>query len=147
MVLPGFIDSHIHFGASAELTFGVNLSACHSISEVQKLLADYNFEHPDMDVVRGFGWNYYLFKETGPDKAIIDSVISDKPVILTSFDGHASWVNSNALEIADITAETPDPQGGKIEHDSTGQPTGALRELAASNLVTSRVTPLSSKAN
>ncbi|PWR74355.1 amidohydrolase [Methanospirillum lacunae] len=145
MVLPGFIDSHIHFGASAELTFGVNLSDCHSISEVQKLLADYNSDHPELDVIRGYGWNYFLFTESGPDKAIIDSVISDKPVILTSFDGHASWVNSKALEIADITAETPDPQGGKIEHDSNGQPTGVLRELAATNLVTIRVTPLSSK--
>nr|WP_319537601.1 amidohydrolase [uncultured Methanospirillum sp.] len=142
MVLPGFIDSHIHFGASAELTFGVNLSACHSVGEVQQLLADYYSEHPDIDVIRGFGWNYYIFNETGPDKAVIDTVIPDKPVILTSFDGHASWVNSKSLEVGEITADTPDPEGGKIEHDASGDPTGVLREMAASNLVTNKVPPL-----
>ncbi len=145
MVLPGFIDSHIHFGASAELTFGVNLSGCHSVSEVQQLLTDYYTDHPEMDVIRGFGWNYYIFNETGPDKSIIDAVISDKPVILISFDGHATWVNSKALEVGEITAETQDPQGGKIEHDSSGEPTGVLREMAASSLVTNKVTPLSPK--
>jgi len=143
MVLPGFIDSHIHFGASAELTFGVNLSACHSVSEVQQLLADYYSEHPDIDVIRGFGWNYYIFNKTGPNKAFIDTVIPDIPVILISFDGHASWVNSKTLEVGEITADTPDPEGGKIEHDASGNPIGVLREMAASNLVTSKVTPLS----
>ncbi|WP_319580796.1 amidohydrolase family protein [uncultured Methanospirillum sp.] len=142
MVLPGFIDSHIHFGASAELTFGVNLSACHSVSEVQQLLSNYYSEHPDIDVIRGFGWNYYIFNQTGPDKAFIDTVIPDKPVILISFDGHATWVNSKALEVGEITADTPDPEGGKIEHDANGDSSGVLREMAASNLVTSKVPPL-----
>lgn len=142
MVLPGFVDSHIHFGASAELTFGVNLSSCHTISEVQEQIATYHADNPDIDVLRGFGWNYFIFNESGPDKTMIDAVVSDKPVILTSFDGHTTWVNSAALEIADVNADTPDPQGGKVDRDAEGNPTGILREMAGAALVTSRVTPL-----
>ncbi len=142
MVLPGFIDSHIHFGASAELTFGVNLSSCHTVSEIQEKLSAYHAGNPETDILRGFGWNYFIFNESGPDKTMIDAVVSDTPVILTSFDGHTTWVNSYALEIADITADTPDLQGGKVDRDADGKPTGILREMAGAALVTSKVTPL-----
>src|SRR5262249_32273721 len=56
-----------------------------------------------------------------------DSLISDKPVRLLSQDGQALWVNSKALEAADITKRTPDPKDGEIVRDRRGQPTGLLR--------------------
>jgi len=142
MVLPGFIDTHIHLGAAAQIMAGVDLLSCTSLSEIQSNLSDYAEKNKDVPVIRGFGWNYFLFNESGPHKEMLDEVISNKPVILTSFDGHATWVNSRALEIAKITGSTPDPTGGKIERDAEGNPTGVLREMAASNLVTSKVPPL-----
>ena len=142
MVLPGFIDTHIHLGAAAQIMAGVDLLSCTSLSEIQSNLSDYAEKNKDVPVIRGFGWNYFLFNESGPHKEMLDEVISNKPVILTSFDGHATWVNSRALEIAKITDSTPDPTGGKIERDAEGNPTGVLREMAASNLVTSKVPPL-----
>lgn len=142
MVLPGFIDTHIHLGAAAQIMAGVDLLSCTSLYEIQKNISTYAEKNHDDPAIRGFGWNYFLFNESGPNKEMLDQVISDKPIILTSFDGHATWVNSRALEIAGITVSTPDPAGGKIERDSEGNPTGVLREMAASNLVTSKIPPL-----
>ncbi len=143
MVLPGFVDTHIHLGLAAQLMAGVDLLNCTSIEEIQQNLSDYTSQHKDMAVIRGFGWKYFLFNASGPDKAMIDAVIPDKPVILTAFDGHSTWVNSKALEIAEITGSTPDPKGGKIEKDAEQNPTGVLHEMAATELVTSKVPPLS----
>ncbi len=142
MVLPGFIDTHIHLGAAAQIMAGVDLFPCTSLSEIQRTIRDYAEKNKDVPVIRGFGWNYFLFNESGPHKEMLDEVISNKPIVLTSFDGHATWVNSRALEIAGITSSTPEPTGGKIERDAEGNPTGVLREMAASNLVTSKVPPL-----
>ena len=142
MVLPGFIDTHIHLGAAAQIMAGVDLLPCTSLSEIQSTIRDYAEKNKDVPVIRGFGWNYFLFNESGPHKEMLDEVISNKPIVLTSFDGHATWVNSRALEIAGITSSTPEPTGGKIERDAEGNPTGVLREMAASNLVTSKVPPL-----
>lgn len=143
MVLPGFIDTHIHFGAAAQIMAGVDLSSSNSAAEILDDLREYEKNNKDISVIRGFGWRYFLFNESGPDKEMLDEVISDKPVILTSFDGHAIWVNSHALDVAGVTSSTPDPVGGKIVRDAAGNPTGVLREMAASNLVNDKVPPLS----
>jgi predicted amidohydrolase YtcJ len=63
---------------------------------------------------------------------MLDAVVPDRPVFLTSADGHTAWVNSAALQLAGLSADTPDPKGGRIERDpGTGDPTGTLREAAA----------------
>lgn len=144
MVLPGFIDTHIHLGLAAQLMAGVDLINCTSVPEIQDTLQQYAADHPQMPVIRGFGWNYFLFQKSGPDKSMIDQVILDKPVILTSFDGHSIWVNTPALAIAGIDHSTPDPKGGKIDRDEEGNPTGVLHEMSAANLVIDKVPPLTS---
>lgn len=76
-----------------------------------------------------------LFDSVGPRKETLDEIVSDKPVILTSADGHSVWVNSKALEMANITKDTKNPDGGIIQRDpKTGEPSGLLQESAA-NLV------------
>jgi hypothetical protein len=71
---------------------------------------------------------------------MLDAVAPDNPVVLTDISGHSAWANSAALEIAGITAGTPNPEGGVIERDPEGNATGVLRESAA-GLVRGRVPP------
>src|SRR4029078_5359561 len=96
---------------------------------------DYASAHPDEPWITGMGWTYPTFKPSGlPDKKFLDEVVPDRPIYLSAFDGHSSWANSKALQLAGITKDTPDPTNGKIVRDEKGEATGALKE-AAGNLV------------
>ena len=130
-ILPGFIDSHAHPVQSAHALFGVILQGLPSIEAYQKAVGAFAEAHPGAAAVRGAGWSNTLFPKTGPDRALLDAVIRDIPVVLSSEDGHSVWVNSKALETAGITAKTLDPSGGIIERESGGRPSGTLRESAA----------------
>jgi predicted amidohydrolase YtcJ len=144
MVLPGFIDAHIHPLTSAMLMAGVDLTDVSTSKDYIKKIKDYVDKNKDAKVIRGFGWNYPDFGVTGPTKELLDNIVSDKPVLLTAIDGHSYWVNSKALEMANITKDTPDPKGGKIERDpKTGEPSGTLRESACLVLISSKLPPLS----
>ncbi|HXH29012.1 MAG TPA: amidohydrolase, partial [Candidatus Polarisedimenticolia bacterium] len=143
MVLPAFQDAHIHPVAG-----GVGYRSC-SLYGVQgkdayvKTVADYAARHPDKPWIRGEGWSLAAFPPNGiPDRALLDSVVPDRPVYLESADGHQAWVNSRALEIAGITAHTPDPAGGRIDKDpKTGQPVGSLQD-SAMQLVVDKIPPV-----
>ena len=65
-----------------------------------------------------------------PRREDLDAIVPDRPVFLTNRDGHGAWVNTRALELAGITADTPDPGDGRIERDPDGSPTGTLHEGA-----------------
>jgi predicted amidohydrolase YtcJ len=133
LVLPGFIDSHCHpaYGAAHQL-FDVMLNGLKSIKEYQKAIKDFADAHPNDKFIKGRGWSNTLFGKTGPDKKIIDEVINDRPVLISDDGGHAKWVNSKTLELAGITKDTKDPEGGVIERDpKTGEPSGTLRENAS----------------
>jgi len=132
LVLPGFIDSHCHAISAFKQFYEINLNDCKEISEYQKAIREYLQAHPDAKFIRGRGWRNPLFGKTGPDKKIIDQVVSHIPAVLSSEDGHSKWVNSKTLELAGISRKTADPSGGVIERDAkTGEPTGTLRESAA----------------
>ena len=132
LVLPGFIDSHCHPISAFKQFYEINLNDCRETGEFQKAIRDYLQAHPDARFIRGRGWKNTLFGKTGPDKKIIDQVVSHIPVVLSSEDGHSKWVNSKTLELAGIDSSTASPGGGVIEHDvKTGEPTGTLRESAA----------------
>ncbi len=143
MVLPGFIDAHVHPSGAAFLLPGVSLFGAMNSDGYLKLIEDYALKNPNAGVIRGFGWNYSAFGPNGPTKEFLDSVVPDRPVILFALDGHSVWVNSKALETANITNETPDPAGGVIERDSKGNPSGTMRELSAAALVISKLPPMS----
>jgi predicted amidohydrolase YtcJ len=132
LVLPGFIDSHCHAISAFKQFYEINLNDCQDSSEYQKAIRDYLLAHADAKFIRGRGWRNPLFGKTGPDKKIIDQVVSYIPVVLSSEDGHSKWVNSRTLELAGISKSTANPSGGVIERDAkTGEPTGTLRESAA----------------
>ncbi len=140
MVLPGFHDSHAH-----PITGGVELGQCNlndlnTKEEIFATIQKYAAGHPEKKWVEGGGWDLPIFPEANPTKEELDKIVPDRPAYLTAADGHSAWVNSRALEMAGITARTPDPKAGRIERQAkTGQPSGTLRE-AAQELV-SRLIP------
>ncbi len=145
MVLPGFVDAHVHIMAGAAMLEQVSLNDAKNIDDFQNIIKDYAASHPDKKWIQGMGWYYSIFGKDGiPDKRYIDEVIPDWPVYLAAYDGHSSLANSKALEAAGITRDTPDPPSGVIVRDSaTGEPTGLLKE-AAGQLV-ARLIPQSSR--
>ena len=133
MVLPGFIDSHCHPSGAYKQFYEISFNSVRTVPEYQKAIREYYGSHSGAEYLKGRGWSNTLFPKTGPDKKLIDEIVNDIPVSLSSEDGHSKWVNSKALELAGITKNTPNPDGGVIEHDPiTGEPTGTLRESAAS---------------
>ena len=132
MVLPGFVDTHVHMMAGAALLEQISLNDAKNIGDFQKLIKDYAAAHPDKKWIQGMGWYYSIFGKNGqPDKKFVDEVIPDRPAYLAAYDGHSSLVNSKALQMAGISRKTPDPPSGIIVRDpATGEPTGFLKEAA-----------------
>ena len=144
MVVPGFQDVHIHPISGGIEANGCDLNADTTVEEYVATIKKYAEAHPNEPWITGGGWSMAAF---GPgaiaSKKLIDAVVPDRPVILWSRDGHTSWANSKALEIAGITNETPDPPDGRIDRDpKTGEAVGSLQE-GADDVVTAKVPPLS----
>jgi len=147
LVLPGFVDCHIHFIDGSFSLGRVNLEGAKDPADIQKRLREYAAEHPGEDWILGRGWNYAMFgSETLPDKKYLDEIFPNRPVSLEGYDGHTYWANSKALAMAGITRETADPPNGAIVRDpKTGEATGALKE-AAQDLV-AKVIPKPTRAD
>ena len=141
LVLPGFTDCHIHFMGGALSLEQINLDDLKTISGIQERVKKFAAAHPQDPWILGRGWSYDVFGAAAlPDKKYLDQVVPDRPVLLEGYDGHTYWANSKALAAAGITRNTPDPPNGKIVRDAQGEPTGALKEDAAAELV-QRVVP------
>jgi predicted amidohydrolase YtcJ len=132
-VMPGFIDAHTHIVDGGAYVSEVALRDATSVAEVQQRLRDYASAHPGKGWILGEAWSYGYadMKDGAPTKEMLDQAVADRPVFLGSGMAHAAWVNSKALAWLGVTAATPDPQGGTIVRDGTGQPTGWFKESAA----------------
>lgn len=131
-VLPGFQDAHVHtpFAGLNQLRVWLNDAATRE--ECLQIIADHAAEHPGTGWITGGGWAMPAFPGGTPRKEDLDAVVPDRPVFLFNRDVHGAWVNSRALQVAGITASSPDPVDGRIERDPvTGDPTGTLHEGAA----------------
>jgi predicted amidohydrolase YtcJ len=134
MMLPAFQDSHIHpIGAGIEAS-ACNLNNLNDLASYRAVIGEYAAANPDVEWITGGGWSMSVFGPGGsPSKTIIDELVADRPVFLSSQDGHSGWANSRALEIAGITRDTPNPADGIIDKDPlTGEPIGSLQEGAMS---------------
>jgi predicted amidohydrolase YtcJ len=143
MLLPGFVEGHIHPVAGAAMTRGVDLQF-DSRDEMLEALKAYRAKLGKVDVIRGFGWRYNAFPATGPHKEDLDQIWPDTPVILAAIDGHSAWVNSKALAMAKVTKATKDPLPGfsYFQRDAaSGEPTGYLVEPPAMFKVLNAVAP------
>jgi hypothetical protein len=131
MVLPGFVDAHAHPSHAMDLVGNISLYAEDSLEDYVHVISDFVKTHPEREFYRGSGWADTFFSNLGPEKDALDPILPDRPIALVSYDGHSMWVNSVTLERANISKDTPDPDGGRIERNpETGEPTGTLRETA-----------------
>ena len=132
MMLPAFQDSHIHpIGAGIEAS-ACNLNDLPGLAEYRSTIAEYAAANPDVPWILGGGWSMAVFGPgAAPNRNIIDELVADRPVYLSSADGHTGWANSRALDIAGIDRNTPDPDDGRIDRDpETGEAIGSLQEGA-----------------
>jgi predicted amidohydrolase YtcJ len=140
LVLPGFHDSHAHPIAAGLQIAQCDLTKAHSIEEALALVKAYAEANPRKSWILGFGWNPSLFPEGKLHKRLLDSAVSNRPVLLTAAGGGQSiWVNSRALAVSGVTCATPEPKNGQIECDqATGEPSGVFRG-AARGLISSHI--------
>jgi predicted amidohydrolase YtcJ len=146
MLLPGFVEGHIHPMVGAVVSRGVDLQF-DTRAQILEALRAYRDKIGKVDVVRGFGWRYATFPDTGPRKEDLDQLWPDVPVVLIAIDAHAAWVNSKALAMAKVTRATKDPVPGfsfSQRDPSTGEPTGYLVEPPAMFEVINAVSPFTS---
>jgi predicted amidohydrolase YtcJ len=129
-VTPGFQDAHVHpiHGGLARLR--CELHDTRGREDLLAVIAEYARTHPDEAWIRGGGWYMADFPGGTPRREDLDAIVPDRPVFLTNRDGHGAWVNTNALELAGVTASTADPGDGRIERDPDGSPSGTLHEGA-----------------
>jgi predicted amidohydrolase YtcJ len=132
-VIPGLVDAHAHFVGYATSRAGIDLVGTGSISEMTGLVAGRAASTHRGKWITGRGWdqNDWDVKEF-PDRGDIDAVSPENPVLLTRVCGHAAVANTKALEEAGIDRGTPDPEGGRIDRDEAGEPTGLLIDEAIS---------------
>jgi hypothetical protein len=130
-VIPGLIDHHIHFTGYAMGLARVNLEGARSVGEAAVRVAERVRAAKPGEWIFGRGWNHLDWEQPEfPNSAPLDAIAPAHPVALTRKDGHSMWLNRVALERLYITRDTRDPDGGIIERDARGEPTGLLREKA-----------------
>ena len=129
-LLPSFFEGHCHYAAATNAVVGVNLAGMHTAEEYVQACKSYLREHPGIVCLRGQGYLEACFPGEGPKKELLDQVSRDIPIVLLPETLHSLWANSKAIQLAGITADTPDPKNGKIERDENGQPSGCFREGA-----------------
>ncbi|MEQ8953209.1 MAG: amidohydrolase, partial [Gammaproteobacteria bacterium] len=127
MLMPGFVDSHTHIRGRPQRY--IELSDVTSIVEIQDLIRAKVDEIGEGEWITGYGWSEDELDEgRRPLRADLDAAAPNNPVTLTRAGGHSAVVNSLALELADVTLETPQPEGGVIERGDDGQLNGVIRE-------------------
>ncbi|MBT5218682.1 MAG: amidohydrolase family protein, partial [Woeseia sp.] len=141
-VLPGLHDGHGHVSSQGLLGVELNIAGVESLDIAVEAIAAYAKENPGSGWIKGRGWNQVLWPvQEFPAATAIDVVVADRPVWLRRIDGHAGWANSKALELAEITDDTPDPIGGKIIRDDDGKATGTMID-SAMDFVAAKIPPI-----
>ena len=143
MLLPGFVEGHVHPLVGATITRGADLQQ-DTREDVLAGLRAYRDKVGKVDIVRGYGWRYGAFPATGPRKEDLDAIWPDAPVFLIAIDCHSAWANSQMLALAGVTKDTKDPMPGYSYYErdpTTGEPTGYLVEVPAMMMVNNAVEP------
>ncbi|RXZ48744.1 amidohydrolase [Agromyces fucosus] len=130
LLSPGFQDAHVHpIGAGVELLM-CNLTEAESAEEAVATVKAYADANPDEAWILGGGWSMDHYPGGAPVRALLDAVVPDRPVALSSRDHHSVWANTAAITLAGLDAATPDPVDGRIEREADGFPAGTFHEGA-----------------
>lgn len=141
VVFPGLNDAHTHLGGAGQTKLNVDLTGVGSLDEMLAKIKSFADAAPAGHWLTGGNWDHTLWtKKVLPTRQDLDRVTGDHPAFLDRIDGHISIANTAALKAAGITGSTVPPQGGAIDLDASGQPTGILRE-SAQELVAKVVPP------
>jgi predicted amidohydrolase YtcJ len=142
-VLPGFIDAHTHLASYAVARLNVDLRHISSEDAAVAKVRERAATMPAGAWIYGQSWDVNEWpSQRFPTRASLDAAAPEHPVMLLSHDFHSAWVNSAALQAANITTKTDDPPGGHIERDGDGEPTGMLFEGPAMALVERVAVPM-----
>jgi len=142
-IIPGFIDSHGHVRDLGEMLEQIDLRGLTSEAAAVDKVRNAVRQLKPGEWILGQSWDQNLWQSKQfPTADLLSRAAPDNPVSLSRVDGHAVWVNRRALALADINAATPDPPGGRILRDTSGQPTGVLIDNAQS-LIARKIPPAS----
>lgn len=130
MLLPGFIDAHMHPVSGGGYAKTLTLNTFGAIEDWVQAIGDYADANPDAPVIFGYGFLASTFGPVGPTRQLIDAVVPDRPVLIKDEGMHGAWANTRALEALNITQDTPDPVPGfsYYKRDENGDATGYLLE-------------------
>ncbi len=130
-ILPGLVDAHLHLRGIGRAARQLDLKGTRSAEEVVARVAAEVAQRTDGEWIRGRGWDHNDWEaDAFPTREQLDAIAPRHPVWLTRVDGHAVWVNSRALALAEVNAETEAPEGGEVVRDANGIPTGILIDNA-----------------
>lgn len=140
VVIPGLIDAHLHVMGIGFGALTLDLSQTRSLAEAQQAVKDFAEANPGRQWIIGRGWNQEIWGlGRFPTAAELDAVVGDRPVAMERVDGHATWVNTQAMQLAGVTAQTADPAGGRIERLAGSRAPAGVFVDAASELIYSVV--------
>ncbi|MDQ0884330.1 putative amidohydrolase YtcJ [Peribacillus sp. V2I11] len=131
LIIPGFHDFHLHMMDGAVSMNSANLFSARSEEEALEMIREFAESRPEDPWIIGSSWDAgYWDTQQLPNRHSLDRILPDRPVLMFHAEGHYAWVNSKALEIANITLHTENPSYGIIGKDETGEPNGLLYEKA-----------------
>jgi predicted amidohydrolase YtcJ len=140
-VMPGFNDAHVHLEEAGLELLSVDLRGTRSLQDMQQRIATGANSAAPGEWLAGGGWDQTLWTDgTLPTRQDIDAVSGGHPAVFSRVDGHIAVADTAALKAGGVTPQTQAPEGGQIDHDANGEPTGILRETARA-LVESKIPP------
>jgi len=130
-VMPGFNDAHMHIDDAGATKLSVNLTGVKSLDDLREMVRKRVDEARAGEWILGAGWDETLWPvKVPPTRWDLDEVSDGHPVFLVRIDGHIAVANTRALQLASVNLASRDPQGGHIDRNEAGEPTGILRETA-----------------
>jgi hypothetical protein len=130
-VMPGFNDAHMHLDDAGMTKLSVDLTGVKSLDELRERVRKKVEQSKPGDWIEGSGWDETLWPvKVTPTRWDLDEVSDGHPVFLVRIDGHIAVANTRALQLGSVNLASRDPQGGHIDRNETGEPTGILRETA-----------------
>lgn len=145
-VLPGFNDAHVHMAGAGQQKLSVDLDGTPSLADMLERIRIYTAAAKPGQWILGAGWDHTVWvSKMLPSRQDLDKVTAGHPAVFYRTDGHIVVANSAALLAAGISSATVDPEGGKIDRDANGTPTGIVRETPAVQLIYAKVPPPSTE--